>query len=212
MRRAALLGFAILAALLTGCGNTTNATSTPASTGTGSMCVRGQMTMAPGQSMSGMGQSTCGAAPHMASDVAAPSPSARLICSSEIERDIGHAAGLSSAVRGSSTWQHHLYTCVYRLPEGKLVLDVKEPADAKASRHYFTSLRTTLAPTTRLKGLAALGLPSYETSSGIVVFDKDGQILRVDATRLTGGIGPHKLSPSSFAYEVASDVIGCWSE
>jgi hypothetical protein len=63
-----------------------------------------------------------------------------------------------------------------------------------------------------LSGLLSLGLPSYETRSGSVVFLKDGKTLTVDATGLPNSIGPSSLSRSELAYAVAADVVACWSE
>jgi hypothetical protein len=47
---------------------------------------------------------------------------------------------------------------------------------------------------------------------GTVVFHKDAQVLTVDPTHLSTATGPHRLSRADLAYEIASDVIGCWSE
>jgi hypothetical protein len=44
------------------------------------------------------------------------------------------------------------------------------------------------------------------------VFLKDNMVLRVDATRLMLSGGARSASRSEVAYEVATDVMGCWAE
>jgi hypothetical protein len=73
-------------------------------------------------------------------------------------------------------------------------------------------MRRSLQPTQRLTGLAGLGLPAFETRTGITVFLKDNMVLRVDATRLMLGGVAKSVSRSDVAYEVATDVMGCWAE
>jgi hypothetical protein len=73
-------------------------------------------------------------------------------------------------------------------------------------------MRRSLQPTQRIKGLAGLGLPAFETRTGITVFLKDTMVLRVDATRLMLGSGAKSATRSDVAYEVATDVMGCWAE
>jgi hypothetical protein len=63
-----------------------------------------------------------------------------------------------------------------------------------------------------LRGLTGLGLPAYETQSGTAVFLKDSKLLRVDATKLKLNPRANAGSRTDIAYEVATDVMGCWSE
>ncbi len=44
------------------------------------------------------------------------------------------------------------------------------------------------------------------------MFLKDDKTLTVDATRLPATNGPADLSRSDLAYQIATDVIGCWRE
>jgi hypothetical protein len=60
--------------------------------------------------------------------------------------------------------------------------------------------------------MANLGLPAFETTAGSAVFVKDSFVLTVDATALKTNLGPHNVSRSAFAYEVATAVLACWSE
>ncbi|MFF3976434.1 hypothetical protein [Streptomyces sp. NPDC001828] len=69
-----------------------------------------------------------------------------------------------------------------------------------------------MGTTTQLTAAQDLGNPGYESPGGTVVILKDGKTLRVDATGMPTASGPHKLSRAELAYEIASDILGCWSE
>jgi hypothetical protein len=165
---------------------------------------------------SGSGNNSSSGQPEAAADVAdavaQPSSTARMVCSDEIRENIAHAAGLASEPEPTSTWEDQLFTCNYELDSGTLVLSVKQPDNAAAAHQYFDNRQRQLQPTTKLRGLAAFGLPAFETKAGTVVFYKDAQILTVDATQMSATTGPFGLSRAEFAYEIASDVIGCWTE
>jgi hypothetical protein len=154
--------------------------------------------------------------PQAAADVVGvadqPSATARMVCSDEIRENIAHAVGLASPPQPTADWSDQLFRCDYGLASGTLVLSVKQPDTAAAAHQYFDDLRRQLQPTTKLRGLAAFGLPAFEDAAGTVVFYKDAQVLTVDATQLGAATGPHGLSRADLAYEIASDVIGCWSE
>jgi hypothetical protein len=133
------------------------------------------MDMAAGDSMSDMaGPGGSGQGP------GEPSADSRLVCGPEIRRNIGHLLALQPTPQGRATWRDHRYTCTYPVPVGPLVLAVTESADVPAAHRAFTEMRRSLQPTQRLKGLAGLGLPAFETPTGITVFLKDNMVLRVD--------------------------------
>jgi hypothetical protein len=165
------------------------------------------MDMAAGESMSDMAGSG-----GSRSGPGEPSADSRLVCGPEIRRNIGHLLALKPAPQGRATWRNHVYTCTYPLPAGPLVLAVTEAADVPAAHRAFRDLRRALQPTQPLKGLAGLGLPAFETRTGTAVFLKDNMVLRVDATRLMSRGGAKAVSRSDVAYEVATDVMGCWAE
>lgn len=160
--------------------------------------------MSPGMSMSG-GAPAAGAAD------TGPSESARMICGPEIRRDVATTLALPAQPPTTTTWANHLYTCTYRLPVGPLVLSVQESTGAATARTYFEGLRQRLGTARPLIGLAALGLPSYDTPSGTIVFLKDTMTLQVDASRLPAVLGPQHDTRSNVAYTVASDILGCWT-
>ncbi|SEK45247.1 hypothetical protein [Streptacidiphilus jiangxiensis] len=143
---------------------------------------------------------------------AGPSASALMVCSPEIRKDVTSILAPLKVPTTTTSWTDHLYTCTYQLPTGRLVLSVKESPDPASATAYFDTLRTHLGRTTALTAAQALGNPGYESADGTVVVLKDGKTLRVDATGMPTASGPHQLSRGDLAYEIASDVLGCWNE
>ncbi len=205
--------------LLTGCGQVdataerpVNATSTAPS-----RAHSPGMSMAPGESMAGMAPisgptSTAPAGkPPVNADATAPPKAAAMICEPETAKNVATLMGLRTPAPTKTSWADHLYTCTYRLAAGPLVLSVKQSPDPAAARKYFSSLRGRLGHTRPVTGLAGLGLPAYENTTGAVVFLKDNMTLKVDATALPSLVGPHKTTRADLAYTVATDVLACWS-
>ncbi|MDQ6846531.1 MAG: hypothetical protein M3019_02945 [Candidatus Dormibacteraeota bacterium] len=162
--------------------------------------------MASGMSMSA-GPSGSGANPSSVG----PSQSARMVCGSEIRTDVTTTLGLSTQPPATATWSDHLYTCTYRLSTGPLVIRVKELPDVQAAHRYFDGLRQRNGPTHIVTGLASLGLPGYETTTGTVIFLKDDKTLQVDATALPPQLGRDLVSQTEFAYQIATNILGCWT-
>jgi hypothetical protein len=141
-----------------------------------------------------------------------PSESAEMVCSDEIHTAVARTFQQPSLAAGTSTWVDRMFTCTYRLDAGPLVLSVQNSVPGPSGPAYFAALRASDGSARLFTGLQAFGLPSYETSSGRVVFLKDGKTLVVDAGRLPRIAGPEGQSRSEVAYAIAADVIGCWSE
>ncbi len=174
------------------------------------------MSMAPGQSM-GPGMSmpaktTTSRVVPAESVGAGPSKSAAMICQEETSASVKTLMGLHSPPPTRSTWVDHLYTCTYQVAGGPLVLSVKESTGAATARGYFNALRPRLGHTTAVTGLAGLGLPAYQNTTGRVVFLKDNATLPVDATALPHQVGPQKTSRADLASTVATDILACWAE
>ncbi len=187
--------------LLTACSATQAATPAASNSPSGS-----GTPMSPGMSMSpGMNMRGAAMTP-------GPSAPARMICSNEIRRDIQRNLQRSSPPSRTHSWAHGLYRCSYRLPEGKLVLTVKDSPNVESGRAYYRHGRAAANRPRRLPGLLSLGLPGYETPDGMAVFLKDGKTLQVDASRLPQRIGPRPQSRTDVAYAIAADVVACWSE
>jgi len=119
--------------------------------------------------------------------------------------------GLHAPPPTKATWVNHVYTCTYRLPVGALVLSVKQSPDAPAARGYFNTLRLRAGRTQPVTGLAGLGLPAYQNTTGTVVFRKDNMTLQVNAGALPPQVGPANTSRADLAYTVATDVLACWT-
>lgn len=193
--------------LVAGCG-AARSTATPA-TGGATPGMPSGMVMAPGETMPGMTSTMPTSSTSDGSVVDAPSASAQLTCSPEIKTDVATILALPADLATTTTWSDHLYTCTYHLPAGPLVLSVKESANVPAAQSYAAAVQQRLGATQPLTGLSGLGNPGYDTAGGIVVVRKDDKTLEVDATGLPATVG-HQ-SRADLAYEVASDVLGCWS-
>lgn len=92
------------------------------------------------------------------------------------------------------------------------MLRVKESPNEQAARAYFDSRRAADGSTSTIKGIAALGRPAYQTSSGVSSFVKDNTTLEVDATAMTPTVGAEGTTKGQFAYPIATDVLACWTE
>jgi hypothetical protein len=146
-----------------------------------------------------------------AAAAAKPSAPAAMICSAEIRSDIATVLAVKQLPRGTSTFVNGLFTCRYALPMGPLVISVQESPDSAATTGYFQALRQRLGKTADVADLAGLGEAAYGSSDGAVVLRKDHDVLRVDATGLPAQFGAQHAKRADFAYEIASDILGCWT-
>lgn len=92
-----------------------------------------------------------------------------------------------------------------------LVLLVQELPNIPATQQHFAELRQRFNPVQPIVGLPSLGLPGYQTTSGVVLFTKDNMTLLVDATALPAQIEPTHVSQTDFAYQLATAILGCWT-
>jgi hypothetical protein len=162
------------------------------------------MTMADGSVMDAADMGAAGVRSH----AAAPSKATAMICNAETHDAIAEVLHLRGKPASSSSWANDVYTCTYRLPIGRFVVSVKQSADDAAAREYFTAARARFAPTENLYGI---GAAAYGNRSGIVVLIKDNDTLTVDASRLPAVFGAQHNKRYDFAYEIASDILGCWT-
>ncbi len=144
----------------------------------------------------------------MADTSDAPSDTAKMVCGDDIRGQVSQVLKLSAPLKTESSWADQLYTCTYRLPIGPMVLSVKQSTGTAAAASYFSTLRPTLGSTETLQGL---GERSYGTGDGVVVVIKDNMTLKVDTTGLPKVFGADQQRRSDLAYEIASDVLGCWT-
>ncbi|MFC1415828.1 hypothetical protein [Streptacidiphilus cavernicola] len=206
--RSLVAASALTALAAAGCASTN--TPTPATTGAPAPT---SAPSAPGTAMPpGMSMSPGMQMPGTATQAAGPSATAVMVCGTEIQQDVTKILALGSKPATTSSWADHLYTCTYHLPTGPLVLSVKESPDTATATAYFDALRKQLGVTTPLTPAQSLGNPGYESAGGTTVVLKDGKTLRVDATGMPAASGPNQLSRSDLSYEIATDILGCWSE
>lgn len=185
MNRALIPAGLLTALLLTGCASSTQHQAAS------------RTTAAAGQSAMAMADATD-----------APSDTAKMVCGDDIRGQVSQVLKLSSPPKTESSWVDQLYTCTYRLPVGPMVLSVKQSTGTAAAAGYFSTLRPTLGSTETLQGL---GERSYGTGDGVVVVIKDNMTLKVDTTGLPKVFGADQQRRSDLAYEIASDVLGCWT-
>jgi hypothetical protein len=133
---------------------------------------------------------------------------ARMICSDDIKAKVRQVLQLSAPPATHDSWVGHVYTCHYSLPMGAMRLSDQVFPDAAAARARMAAMHSqdgTARP------LAGLGQQAYGSSRGRAVVLKDDQILTVDATGLPERFGANDQRRTDRAYEVASDVLGCWA-
>ena len=138
----------------------------------------------------------------------APSATAQMICGDDIRAQVRQILKLPALPHTEHSWADQSYTCTYRLPMGPMLLSVKQSVGKAAAAAYFTSLRPKLGSTQTLQGL---GERSYGTGTGLVVVIKDDFTLTVDTSRLPTVFGLDGQRRTDLAYEIASDVLGCWT-
>lgn len=188
--------------LLTGCASTSTDTSTTRSSLPAGDGMTSGMVMPDGSTMA------AGSPASSTSTAGAPSAAETMICGPETRTTITTVLGLTTPPTPQSTWADHLYTCTYPLPMGTFIVSVKQSTDTATAKTYFTDLRTQLGTTETLDGL---GQASYGTTAGKVVLIKDNDTLMVDATQLPATFGAQQSQRFDFAYEIASDILGCWT-
>ncbi|WP_103466447.1 hypothetical protein [Arthrobacter glacialis] len=140
----------------------------------------------------------------------APSVAATMVCADEAKQNVMEILGLPAIPTTTENWDGTTYSCTYPLDVGSFVMTVTESANDADAAALAKQLAGSLdAPP--LEGLANLGLPGYQAKDGNVVFAKDNMTLHVDATAFPATVGPHKVTASSFAYEMATTILGCWT-
>jgi hypothetical protein len=143
------------------------------------------------------------------SEAGSPPERASMVCGEEIVGEVSQILQLDDAPDTASTWAHDVYTCMYHLPIGPLVLSVNV-SDTDEKADSFFDARRAEAP--QAQDVAGLGEHAFGTGNGDVTVVKDDMTLTVDATALPETFGANDQKRSAFAFEVAADVMGCWTE
>jgi hypothetical protein len=184
-----------LVVLLAGCGATPPATGYPGPP--------------PGHSNVGaVAASGSNAGPPTGNPAAKPPASAAMICDADIKSKIREALSLAGPPSTEWRWSNGVYTCDYHLPMGPMSLQVKVLVGARQARTMFNADQ---ARRPEARPLAGLGERAYGTKNGTVHVLKESQILVVDTTGLPQEFGANGQRRTDLAYEVASDVMGCWT-
>jgi hypothetical protein len=133
---------------------------------------------------------------------------ARMICSDDIKAKVKQALRLQTPPATDDTWADDTYICRYALPMGEMTVSDQVFPDAAAARGRMA---TQQADDDSARTLSGLGQQAYGSDRGIAVVLKDDQILTVDTTGLPERFGVNDQRRTDLAYEVASDVLGCWT-
>lgn len=208
MTRAKLpVGLLALLFLVTGCASAHQATQagsaqSPATSQSMPGMSTGQTSMTPGETMAGMTAAPASGA------AGAPSATAKMVCGDDIRAQVTQVLQLKMPAITHSTWTNQLFSCTYALPMGPMVLSVEQSSTNAEAAKYFAALRPSLGKTETVPGL---GERAYGTGTGIILVIKDNMTLKVDTTALPEVFGSNQQRRSDLAYEVASDVLGCWT-
>jgi hypothetical protein len=138
----------------------------------------------------------------------APPETATMVCGTEIKGKVKQVLALPAEPDTRSSWAHSVYTCSYTLPMGPMTLTVQVLPDAAGAG---AKLDADQAATAGAQPLAGLGERAWGTPAGTAVVLKDNEILTVDTTGLPEVFGANGQKRTDLAYEVASDVLGCWT-
>jgi len=136
-----------------------------------------------------------------------PSAAALMVCGPEIRGKVQQALALPALPATAATFTGGRYTCGYRLPYGQLVLSVQDAGSKAGAASYLVQRQRALHG----EPVPGLGEAAFSTPSGVVLVRKDAQTLTVDATGLPTQFGNQQQKRTDLAYEVASDVLGCWT-
>jgi hypothetical protein len=139
--------------------------------------------------------------------VAQPSAAAKMICSADTASKLKTVLALPSQPTGRREWSAPDLTCTYALPVGTLILSVHEAGTQQAGTAYIDGVRR------KLGAGKVIGLTdtAYGTAAGDILLLKDGDVLHVDATRLPAVFPPDATKRADFAYQIATDILGCWT-
>jgi hypothetical protein len=152
----------------------------------------------------------CGATQAAAQPQAGGPPDrASMVCGEEIVGDVTQILQLDDPPHTVSSWADDVYTCTYHLPMGPLVLTVNVSGSDEQADAYFDARR---AEAPGAEEFAGLGERAFGTGTGDVTVVKDDMTLAVDATALPETFGANGQTRSALAFEVASQVLGCWVE
>ena len=148
------------------------------------------------------------ATPSKSTNTSGPTATQAMVCGDEIKGDVKQILRLPGEPKASSTYAGTLFTCDYALPVGRMRLSVRHSASDAAALDYLTSRRAAVGANQVQYGLSD---HAYGSGTGIVLVLEDNETLEVDTTGLPTVFGDQQQKRVDLAYEVASDVLGCWT-
>jgi hypothetical protein len=169
-------------------------------------CASSRAATEQGRQGAGIISSAMAMAPGVAT-AAKPSATALMVCGADIRAKVQQVLGLAEPPVATDSFVDGRYSCSYRLRPGPLVLSVQQSPSTAAARGYFAGERVRL----RGNGLPGLGEAAFGTGAGTVMVVKDHETLTVDATGMPAVFGNQQQKRTDLAYEIASDVLGCWT-
>jgi hypothetical protein len=137
-----------------------------------------------------------------------PTAAQAMICGSQIKKAVQQILSLPATPTPTSSFADDKFSCSYALPMGRLRLSVKRSSSDATALTYLTSRATTISAHETLLGLTE---HAYGSSTGTVLVLKDNETLEVDATALPAIIGDEQQKRTDLAYEIATNVLGCWT-
>ena len=135
---------------------------------------------------------------------------ATMVCEDQAKNAVKDLMALPALPQPVVEWDGSTFTCTYPLAAGDFVMSVAVADTPEQANAAAQELAASLAAAP-IKGLANLGLPGYQSQAGDVVFAKDTMTLHVDATALPAALGPYDVTRASFAYQMSTTILGCWT-
>jgi hypothetical protein len=131
-----------------------------------------------------------------------------MICGNDAQHDLRATLGVDTTAPVRGTWQNGRYSCHYLYAHGaSLALSVQQLADAAAAARFYDATTARLGVRETLTGL---GQHSATTKGGLVVVQKDNDVLVVDPGGLPSRFGNPPDTAADVALSVAATIMGCW--
>ena len=141
-----------------------------------------------------------------------PSISAQMVCQKEARQEIAATLGKQATRVTKPTWDraHHLYSCTYVYPRGRITLTVKEMSSGTETTDYFNRVIAKYGTAQELKGL---GQGAWVLKNDDVVVRKDYKVLLVDVSRVPPGLGKftQAMRRSDVGISIAAVIMSCWT-
>ncbi|MCU1350878.1 MAG: hypothetical protein JWM05_87 [Acidimicrobiales bacterium] len=156
--------------------------------------------------VAGCGSSSKGS-PSSTSPAAGPSKQAKMVCSTEAQRDLGRALSLKPSAPVRDHWSAPDYSCTYRYGAASFRLTVRDLPDRAATIRYFTEQ---LAKHGRKSSIPLGADDAALLRDDGLLARKDRHVLLVDVTGLPARFGKPPVPRTQIAYTVGGVIMACW--